>query len=129
MKNHSHQIWVVLSIYIQCLDSNNNIDSRIKKTTFFTRHVSSVRPSSSVLHVKFSLNRAQCYKVRHFALTIVMFMCFTCWLRSGLVGFLKLNLKLSSRRVQDHEAIRCAGWSKSPWTLQMSKHVRRPVGK
>ena len=42
-------------------------------------------------------------------------------------GFLKLHLVLSGCRVQDLEAIRCAGCSTKLRTLQMFKNVRRPV--
>ena len=40
-------------------------------------------------------------------------------------GFLKLHLVLSGCRVQDLEAIRCAGCSTKPWTLQMFKNISR----
>ena len=43
--------------------------------------------------------------------------------------FFELHLAFSSCRVQDLEAVRCAGCSARLWTLQMSKNVRRPVGK
>ena len=150
--------WLLSSnLNSQCLDSSNNIDSRINITTFFNfpRHASTVHPSSSVLHVlksPLNLKRARSYKVRYIALSIlrtktklnewrlvlyrerVRLMCFTCWLRSGFFpfythGFLKLHLVLSVCRVQDLEAIRWAGCSTKLWTLQMFKNVRRPVWK
>ena len=51
--------------------------SRINITTFFNlpdKHVSTVHPSSSVLHIlksPLNLNRARCYKVRYITLAIL----------------------------------------------------------
>ena len=53
------------------------------------------------------------------------------------VGFLpfyeqrlfELQLVFSSCRVQDLDAVQCAGCSARLWTLQMSQNVRKPVGK
>ena len=57
------------------LDSSNNIDSRINITFFrFSRHVLTVHPSSSVLHILKSLlnlKRARSYKVCYIALSIL----------------------------------------------------------
>ena len=53
-------------------------------------------------------------------------MCFTCWLRSGFSHFMNIDSLsftwyFSSSRVQDLEAVRCAGCSARLWTLQKSK--------
>ena len=79
---------------------------------YFSRHVSTVHPSSSVVHIlksPLNLKRARSYKVRYIALSIlrtktklnewrlvlyrerVRLMCFTCWLRSGFSHFINMD--------------------------------------
>jgi len=137
---------LVLVIDPKGLDSSNNIDSRINITTFFnlpdmfrryTRHLQCYifwNRRDVTQFVTFcwqycvlqSLNlcRLATYRER------VRFTSFTCWLRSAFSHFMNIDsLSCSTCRVQDLEAIRCAGCLTRLWTLQMSKNVRRPVRK
>ena len=114
-----------------------------------------VHLSSSVLHILKSpsnLNRVRCYKVHYIALATLrtekfkisnaysylqgesQVYVFHLLVKVRFLPFyehrlFELYLVFSSCRIQDLEAVQCSGCLSRLWTLQMSKNVRRPVGK